>query len=174
MVGISVSLGFDLSPVMAAVPNLKISNITPTPTICPYCAVGCGALTYVDGAGVLIDIEGDPDHPINVGSLCSKGSSLFQTATSTRRLSKPLYRAPGSSTWVEKDWTWTLNTIAARVKATRDANFIATDSITGVTSNRTEAIACLGGAALDNEEAYILSKLMRGLGIVYLEHQARI
>jgi len=174
VVGISVSLGFDLSPVMAAVATLKISNITPTPTICPYCAVGCGALTYVDGAGVLVDIEGDPDHPISGGSLCSKGSSLYQVATSTRRLTTPLYRAAGSSTWVAKDWAWTLNTIAARVKSTRDANFIATDPLTGVTANRTEAIACLGGAALDNEEAYILAKLMRSLGVVYLEHQARI
>jgi formate dehydrogenase major subunit len=123
--------------------------------------------------GKVINIEGDPDHPINEGALCSKGSALFQVANNDLRLSKVKYRAPGASAWEEKSWDWTIERIAEKIKETRDATFQLTDK-KGQTINRTEAIACLGGAALDNEECYSYSKFARSLGIVYLEHQARI
>lgn len=142
-----------------------------TTTICPYCGVGCGIVVYQKN-GKIINIEGDPEHPINEGSLCSKGNALYQIANNERRLQKVLYRAPGSSSWEEKSWDWALPRIAANIKQTRDQTFRKTEGDQIV--NRTEGIACLGGAALDNEECYLLSKLMRGLGVTYLEHQARI
>jgi anaerobic selenocysteine-containing dehydrogenase len=148
-----------------------------SPTICPFCAVGCGAIVAAQDGRVL-NVEGDPDHPINQGSLCSKGMALAQLNTvdgkvNSRRLQTPLYRAPGASEWEEKSWDWTLDQIARRIKDTRDANFIETDG-EGRTVNRLEAIGSLGGAALDNEECSLIVKAMRGLGLVFIEHQARI
>jgi formate dehydrogenase major subunit len=166
-----LDLGFDLSPVEAQARELKIKYAQETPTICPYCGCGCGIIVHTRD-GKVIYTEGDPNHPINRGALCSKGSSLYQVAVNERRMKKPLYRAPGSDKWEEKDWDWVLDQIAQKVKETRDATFITKEN--GIIANRTDAIACLGGAALDNEECYLLSKLMRSLGIVYLEHQARI
>lgn len=172
---------FDLSPVAAQVNSFKIRSAKATPTICPYCSVGCGILVYSEN-GKLINTEGDPDNPVNQGSLCSKGSAVYQLHHNNRRLTKPLYRAPGSSQWEEKDWDWMLDRIVEKAKTTRDQYFIAQETIidattgakTNITVNRTEAIGSLGGAALDNEECYLLQKMMRSLGIVYLEHQARI
>jgi formate dehydrogenase major subunit len=121
---------------------------------------------------VVVNIEGDPDHPINEGSLCSKGASILQLNRNERRLQKVLHREPGASDWKELSWGEAIPRIARLVKETRDANWVGTDK--GLTVNRTEAIACLGGAALDTEECYLISKAARALGIVYLEHQARI
>jgi formate dehydrogenase major subunit len=148
-----------------------------TPTVCCFCGVGCGAIVAAQD-GKVLNIEGDPDHPINLGSLCSKGMALAQIntvdgATNRNRLQKVRYRAPGSSKWEEKSWDWTLEEIAKRIKSTRDQQFIAKDS-EGRTVNRLEAIASLGGAALDNEECSLIVKAMRALGLVYIEHQARI
>lgn len=179
------ALGFDLTPAMAQVGEFRIKNVEPIPTICPYCACGCGLVVYAAG-GKVINTEGDPDHPVNQGSACSKGGALYQIYDNPRRMQKPLYRAPGSDHWEEKDWDWTLDRIAEKVKQTRDAGFITKEKVTAkdletgaekeveVTVNRTEAVASLGGAALDNEECYLITKLMRSLGVVYLEHQARI
>jgi len=146
-------------------------KVKETTTICCYCAVGCGAIVtaYEDG---IIKIEGDPDHPINEGSLCSKGLAMAQVhevdgKPNPRRLTRPLYRAPGGTRWEEIDWDLAIETIAKRVKATRDATF-------NKANGRTEAVASLGGGELDNEECYLLSKMDRALGIVYLEHCARI
>jgi len=142
-------------------------------TICPYDASGCGFLVATED-GKVVNIEGDPDHPINRGAACAKGASMRQlSADNPWRLSKVLYRAPGGADWEEKSWDWALDTIARRIKDTRDASFIERDS-GGNIVNRTEAIANLGGSALDNEECYLLSKLTRALGVVYLEHHARI
>jgi formate dehydrogenase major subunit len=142
-------------------------------TICPYDASGCGFIVAAEN-GKVVNIEGDPDHPINRGAACAKGASLRQlSADNPWRLSKVLYRAPGGTDWEEKSWEWTLDTIARRIKDTRDADFIERDK-EGNVVNRTEAIANLGGSALDNEECYLLSKLNRALGVVYLEHHARI
>jgi formate dehydrogenase major subunit len=129
-------------------------------------------VAYTKG-GKLINVAGDPDHPINQGSLCSKGQAVMEIVTSPRRLKKVKYRAPGSDKWEEKDLDWAMQTLAQRVKATRDASFI-TKSPTGVTVNRTEAMASIGGAALNNEECYLIAKLTRALGFTYLEHQARL
>jgi formate dehydrogenase major subunit len=148
-----------------------------TPTICPYCAVGCGLIVASEGDQV-VNIEGDPDHPINEGNLCSKGMSVAQVHTvdgeiNPRRLQRVKYRAPGSEHWEQKSYDWALDQIARRVKDARDRYLIEKDS-RGRLVNRLEAIASLGGAALDNEECSLIVKAMRGLGLVYLEHQARI
>jgi anaerobic selenocysteine-containing dehydrogenase len=166
-----VELGFNEKKAYAKTKDLKIAQATVTPTICCYCGVGCGILVHTKN-NTVVYTEGDPDNPINEGKLCSKGTTLRQLYTSEKRLTKPLYRAPGSDKWVEKDWNWMLDTIAMRTKETRDSSFVEVEN--GVTVNKTERIASLGGAALDNEETYLLAKLMRGLGVTYLEHQARI
>ena len=141
-------------------------------SICPYCAVGCGMIVGVED-GKVVNIEGDPDHPISQGALCSKGGTLSQLVNSPRRITKPAYRAPGAAEWQEVEWDWTLDQIARRIKGTRDANWIETDD-QGRTVRRTEAIASIGSAALDNEECSLLSKALRSMGLVYVEHQARI
>jgi formate dehydrogenase major subunit len=142
-------------------------------TICPYDGSGCGFLVATEN-GKVVNIEGDPEHPVNRGAACAKGASLRQlSADNPRRLSKVLYRAPGANSFTEKTWDWAITEIAQRIKKTRDAAFIEKD-IKGNTVNRTEVIANIGGAALDNEECYLLVKLARSLGIVYLEHQARL
>jgi formate dehydrogenase major subunit len=154
-----------------AVPPIKTRGATNTTTVCPFCGVGCGQVVSTR-AGKVIHIEGDPGHPISEGTLCSKGASGIQVVNNSRRLQKVLYRKPNGAKWEEKSWDWAFERIAARVKETRDKSFKTT--IDGRVVNRTEAIACLGGSALDNEEAYPLAKLMRALGLVYLEHQARL
>ena len=142
-------------------------------TICPYDASGCGFIVAAEN-GKVVNIEGDPDHPINRGAACAKGASMRQLSADNHwRLSKVLYRRPGGTDWEEKSWDWTLDAIARRIKDTRDAFFIEKDS-GGKIVNRTEAIANLGGSALDNEECYLLVKLARALGLVYIEHHARI
>ncbi len=142
-------------------------------TICPYDASGCGFLVASEN-GKVVNIEGDPDHPINRGAACAKGSSLRQvSADNPWRLKKVLYRAPRSKEWQEKSWDWAIEEIARRIKKTRDSTFVERDA-EGYLVNRTEGIANLGGSALDNEECYLLVKLARALGLVYIEHHARI
>jgi formate dehydrogenase major subunit len=172
------SLGIDLGPVKAYADDVKMNRMKSakqSTSICPYCAVGCGLVCSTDAkAGAIINIEGDPDHPINEGALCAKGAALFQTtANNPNRLKKVLYRAPSSDKWQEKSWDWALAEIAKRVKATRDKYFIEKNE-KGQTVNRLEAIAHVGSAALDNEECWPLQAMMRALGLVYIEHQARI
>jgi formate dehydrogenase major subunit len=153
------------------VPPPKTLGATNTTTVCPFCGVGCGQVVSTR-SGTVVNIEGDPGHPISEGTLCSKGAAAIQVVNNPRRLQKVLYRAPRGTAWEEKSWDWALERIAARVKETRDKTF--QTSTDGRVVNRTEAIACLGGSALDNEEAYLLVKLMRALGLVYIEHQARL
>jgi anaerobic selenocysteine-containing dehydrogenase len=154
-----------------AVPVLKTRDSIPTTTVCPFCGVGCGQVVSTHD-GQVINIEGDPGHPISEGTLCSKGAAGIQVVNNPRRLQKVLYRKPGGTAWEEKTWDWAFERIAARVKETRDKTF--KTSAGGRVVNRTDAIACLGGSALDNEEAYALVKLMRSLGLAYVEHQARL
>jgi anaerobic selenocysteine-containing dehydrogenase len=153
------------------IPALKTRGTVQTTTVCPFCGVGCGKVVSTHH-GTVVNIEGDPAHPISEGTLCSKGAAGIQVVNNPRRLQKVLYRAPGGKVWEEKTWDWALPRIAARVKDTRDKTFKA--AVDGRVVNRTEAIASLGGSALDNEEAYLLVKLMRALGLVYIEHQARL
>jgi formate dehydrogenase major subunit len=150
----------------------RIKGAKVTLTICPYCAVGCGMIVHTLN-GKVINIEGDPDHPINRGSLCSKGASLFQMANNPTRVKKPMYRASGSSSWKEVEWDWALAEIAQRIKKSRDETFVEKNA-KGQVVNRCDGIASVGSAALDNEECYILQKWLRSLGLVYIEHQARI
>lgn len=148
-------------------------KIGETTTICPYCGCGCGFLVASEN-GKLVNIEGDPEHPINQGGACAKGGAQFQLSShNPLRLKKVMYRAPGAAEWEEKSWDWAIGEITKRIKNTRDSNWVERDR-DGYVVNRTEAIASLGGASLDNEECYLISKLMRSLGLVYLEHQARI
>lgn len=167
----AVGLGLDLRPVKAYAQTLKIKTAKAVPSICYYCAVGCGIISWVEG-GKVVQIEGDPDHPVNRGTLCSKAQAFAQAISNERRLTKVLYRAPGATAWETKPLDWAMDQIARRIRATRDATFEEQED--GVTVNRTRALASLGGAILSNEECYLLVKLMRGLGVVYLEHQARI
>ncbi len=169
------SLGFSLKPARAHASMLKTKYAKETTTICCYCAVGCGAIVHTSkkGDGRVINIEGDPDHVINRGSLCSKGSALSQLTENKNRLTEPMYRAPYSKEWKKVSWDFALDKIAERIKKTRDANFTKTNS-KGQMVNRTTTIASVGSAAMDNEECWIYQGLMRALGLVYIEHQARI
>jgi len=167
-------LGSDLKPVAAYARELKTQGAKETTTICPYCAVGCGAIVSTSQKdGRIINIEGDPDHVINRGALCPKGASLHQLAASKLRLTEPMYRAPYSTEWKKVSWDWAFAEIAKKVKQTRDASFVEKNE-KGVTVNRTEAIASVGSAALDNEECWAYQALLRSIGLVYVEHQARI
>jgi len=168
-------LGFNLSPVRAHAQMLKTKYAKETTTICPYCAVGCGAIVHTSkkGDGRVINIEGDPDHVINRGTLCSKGAGLSGLIENKNRLLEPMYRAPYANEWKQVSWDWALSEIAKRVKKTRDADFTKKDA-KGRIVNRTTTIASVGSAAMDNEECWIYQALMRALGLVYIEHQARI
>src|SRR5437879_3794566 len=170
-------LGFDVAQANAVKQTLKIAGAKELHSVCPYCAVGCGLVAYTrqnsDGSTQLLQIEGDPNSPINEGRLCPKGASAMQLATSRRRVEKPLYRAPGSSKWEEKDWNFLLDKIAQNIKASRDRTFVGQDAA-GNTVNRTEGIAFAGGAAFSSEEGYFTTKVMRTLGLVHLEQQARV
>ena len=169
------SLGFDLSPVKAHAQMLRTRYAKETTTICPYCAVGCGAIVHTSkkGDGRVINIEGDPNHVINKGTLCSKGAGLSGLIENENRLLEPMYRAPYANEWKQVSWDWALSEIAKRVKKTRDTDFVKKNS-KGQIVNRTTAIASVGSAAMDNEECWIYQTLMRALGLVYIEHQARI
>lgn len=182
------SLGIDLSASRAYAQTLRIKNAKETLTICPYCSVGCGIIVHSQD-GKVINTEGDPDHVINEGTLCSKGQSLYQIVNNPVRITKPLYRAPGAKEWKEVEWDWALDQIARRIKDTRDRTFKITSKSKikekqpdgtekevekDFVVNRTDGIAHVGSAALDNEECYILQKLLRSWGLVYIEHQARI
>lgn len=167
-------LGISIKPGSAHAKPLKIKYAKETATICPYCSVGCSIIVSTTNYGKIINMEGDPNSPINAGALCSKGSSLYQmSANNINRLTKPLYRAPYASDWKEVSWEWALDKIAKNVKKSRDESFRSTND-RGQVVNRTEGIASVGSAALDNEECYLYQKFLRGLGLVYIEHQARI
>jgi len=173
-----------LSALQARIERTDVKWGLSSATICPYCAVGCGLIcqkgTTAGFFDALTNIEGDPDHPINRGTACAKGAATIQIhngdkpgTINPRRLKKVLYRAPGGTDWQEKDWSFALDRIAQLIKNTRDESWIGTNA-NGKVVNRTEAIASLGGAANDNEECYLLVKMLRALGLVYIEHQARI
>jgi formate dehydrogenase major subunit len=179
-VGTLAGLGLDLKPVAAAVPKLKIKGAREVPGICPYCAVGCAQIISVR-EGKIVNIEGNPDSPINRGTLCPKGAATFQLAVNDQRLTKVKYRAPYSKEWVEKDLDWAMDRIAERVKSTRDATFTETWKGVGIDGkpvekevNHCATIASLGGATMDNEWNYVQLKFCRALGLIYLENQARI
>jgi formate dehydrogenase major subunit len=171
------ALGFDLAQAAQIKQGFHIAGATESHSVCPYCAVGCSLVAYTgdDGKGgrKLLQIEGNPDSPVNEGRLCPKGATAMQLATSARRVENPLYRAPGSDKWQQITWDDMLTKLAQRVKEARDSSFVAQDAA-GNTVNRTEGIAFAGGAAFSSEEGYLAAKVMRGLGLVHLEQQARV
>jgi len=171
--------GCDLKPAYAALRELKIARATETRSTCPYCAVSCGILIYTLGDKAknvtpqVIHVEGDPDHPINRGTLCPKGASLEQDILNERRLLKPQVRRPGATEWEDISWDNALGEIAAWTKKTRDETFVEKDA-NGKTVNRCEGIAFTGGCTDTNEFNYLVVKSMRSLGVCYLENQARV
>jgi formate dehydrogenase major subunit len=173
------ALGFDLRPAYAQARELKISRTTETRSTCPYCSVSCGVIIHTLGDRAknvtpqLVHVEGDPDHPINRGTLCPKGSSLQQDIVNPRRLLKPQVRRPGSDHWEDISWETAYDEIAHLVKKTRDDTFVAQDA-QGRTVNRCEGIAWTGGCTDTNEFNYLVVKSMRSLGVCYLENQARV
>jgi formate dehydrogenase major subunit len=171
------ALGFDTARAAKMTQTFRIANSSEWHSVCPYCAVGCALVAYTrengNGTRTLLQIEGNPDSPVNEGRLCPKGATAMQLAVSSRRVENPMYRAPGSEHWQPISWDDLLNKLAQRVKDARDATFVGTDA-TGNTVNRTEGIAFAGGAAFSSEEGYFATKVMRGLGLVHLEQQARV
>jgi formate dehydrogenase major subunit len=171
--------GFDLTPAQAQVRELKIARATETRSTCPYCSVSCGVIIYTLGDKAknvtpqVIHVEGDPDHPINRGTLCPKGASLEQDILNERRLLKPQVRRPGGTDWEDISWNQALDEIAQRVKKTRDDTFVEKDA-QGHTVNRCEGIAFTGGCTDTNEFNFLAVKTMRSLGVCYLENQARV
>jgi formate dehydrogenase major subunit len=176
VIPIANPLGFDTVAAKKRSLELRIAGAKEVHSVCPYCAVGCALVAYtkeVNGKTELLQIEGDPDSPVNEGRLCPKGATAMQLATSARRVEHPMYRAPGSSKWEQKSWDFMLDRIAQNMKASRDNTFVAQDA-SGNVVNRTEGIAFAGGAAFSSEEGYFATKLMRSLGVVHLEQQARV
>ncbi len=193
--GTTIALGFDVSQANAEMRQFKIARTTETRSTCPYCAVSCGVIIHTLGdkaknaTAAVVHVEGDPEHPINRGTLCPKGAATYQLAVNPNRVTKVWYRAPGAKDWDKtKTLDWAMEQIAQRVKATRDATFRETadkdldgnplrDAKGNPTTkrvNHTLAIGSLGGATMDNEWNYVQAKLTRALGVVYLENQARI
>jgi formate dehydrogenase major subunit len=173
------AFGFDVTPIYAQAKTLKIAHTSETRSTCPYCSVSCGVIIHTLGDKAknavpqVVHVEGDPDHPINRGTLCPKGASLEQEIVNTRRLTRPQVRRPGSDHWEDIDWDRALDEISRRVKNTRDATFVEKDP-NGRTVNRCEGIAFTGGCTDTNEFNYLVVKTMRSLGVCYLENQARV
>lgn len=187
-----LGLGLDLRAAQEEARHLKIAGVREVPSVCPYCAVGCGQLVHVRDNRI-INIEGNPESPINQGTLCPKGAATYQLAVNPHRVTRVWHRAPGATDWDKtKTLDWAMRRIAQLVKDTRDATFQETwatrdstpagsppsqgEENRGVRKrvNHTMAIASLGGATMDNEWNYVQAKLMRALGVVYIENQARI
>jgi formate dehydrogenase major subunit len=167
-----VGSGVNLGPVVARAQELRIKNAKVTPSVCPYCSVGCGTLIYTVNDQI-VNIEGDPRSPHNEGTLCPKGAAIFQLHVNPNRPIQVLHRGPGATEWEVWDLDRAMNRITELVKKTRDETFI--DKLpNGKLVNMTPAIFALGGATLEVEFNHICQKLMRGLGIVAIENQARI
>jgi len=173
------ALGFSSRQVLADVRLFKLTHTTETRNTCPYCSVGCGVILYGLGDRSknartdIIHIEGDPDHPVNRGTLCPKGASLLDFVHSPSRLRFPEYRAPGSSEWKRVSWDFALERIARLMKEDRDKNFVAKNA-KGQTVNRWPTTAFLAASASSNESGYIFHKVIRALGGVCFDNQARV
>ncbi len=178
--GLALSgLGLNFAPVIAYARDMEKINAfkkaKQTTTICCYCSVGCGLICSTDAkTKKIMNIEGDPEHPINEGSLCAKGAAFFQLSEANKhRLTKVQYRAPGTSEWVEKDWDFAIKRITELVKKDRDAGYIAKNG-KGETVNRVENISFMGSSNILSEECWATAQFARSLGLVFLDHQARV
>jgi len=180
-VGASSIVGLGIAPgaAMAEARTFKLARSTETRNTCPYCSVGCGVIMYSLGdkaknvKGRIIHIEGDPDHPVNRGTLCPKGAGLLDFVHSEYRLQYPEYRAPGSNEWKRIGWDEALDKIAKLMKADRDANFV-TKTADGKTVNRWTSTGVLAASASSNESGYLTHKVMRSLGLLVFDNQARV
>jgi formate dehydrogenase major subunit len=170
--GSLIGLGASLAPATARAQTLRIRNAKATPSLCPYCSVGCATIVHtIDGE--IVNIEGDPRSPHNEGCLCPKGAATYQLHKNPNRATTVLHRKPGAREWEEVELDWAMDRVAALVKQTRDETFVERLS-DGTLVNQTTGIFALGGATLDNEWNHLQQKLMRGLGVVAIENQARI
>jgi len=178
-VGGAVALGFDLKRARAEMRELKISRTTETRSICPYCAVSCGVIVHTLGdkaknvAPSVVHVEGDPDAPINRGTLCPKGATLKDDINNPNRLMSPKVRKPGSDHWEDITWDEAIAKIARHVKDTRDKTFVAKNA-KGQTVNRTPGMAMIGGCTDTNEFNFLQWKFITALGIPYRDSQARV
>lgn len=174
-----VALGFSPTAALAEARNFKLSRATETRNTCPYCSVGCGIIMYSLGdkaknvASSIIHIEGDPDHPVNRGTLCPKGAGLLDFVHSSNRLKYPEIREPGAKEWKRVSWDEALSRVAKLMKADRDANFQATNA-DGKTVNRWLTTGMLCASASSNESGYITQKAMRSMGMQVFDNQARV
>jgi len=173
------ALGLAPQTALAEVRQYKLARMTETRNTCPYCSVGCRILMYGLGDGAknakatIVHIEGDADHPVNRGTLCPKGASLIDFIHSPNRLKQPQYRAPGSDKWQTISWDEALDRIAALMKADRDANFVE-KTAEGKTVNRWLTTGMLAASASSNETAYLTHKIVRSLGMLAFDNQARV
>jgi formate dehydrogenase major subunit len=173
------AFGFELAPVRAQTQALKIARTTETRSTCPYCSVSCGVIIHTLGDKAknaipqVVHVEGDPDHPINRGTLCPKGASLEQDILNDRRLLRPQVRRPGSDHWEDISWDQAFDEIARKVKDSRDQTFVERDD-KGNTVNRCEGIGWIGGCTDTNELNFLAVKTMRAMGVCYFETQARV
>jgi formate dehydrogenase major subunit len=170
--GSLLGLGASLAPATARAQELRIKDAKATPSVCPYCAVGCATIVHTIGKEI-VNIEGDKRSPHNEGTLCPKGAATYQLHKNPNRATKVLHRKPGATEWEEVELEWAMDRVAQLVKKTRDETFV--ERLTnGKLVNYTPAIFALGGATLDNEWNHMQQKLLRGLGVVAIENQARI
>ena len=167
-----LGLGATLAPATARAQQLRIKDSKATPSVCPYCAVGCATIVRTIG-NEIVNIEGDPRGPHNEGCLCPKGAATYQLHKNPNRATKVLHRKPGAAGWEEVELNWAMDRVAELVKKTRDETFVERLA-NGALVNHTTAIFALGGATLDNEWNHMQQKLLRGLGVVAIENQARI
>ena len=174
------TFGLDLSPAYAESSQLKISRATEVRTVCPYCAVGCSMIAYRVGDGAdnvkptLVHIEGDPDSPVNGGTLCPKGASAAQLAVNRHRAAAPdVPPAPAPTEWERISWDEALDKLARQMKDSRDKNLV-DEGQRRLEVNRNEGFGFVGGATITSEEGYLTAKFIRALGCVYLEQQARV
>lgn len=174
-----VALGFSPTAALAETRNFKLARTTETRSTCPYCSVSCGLIMYTLGdkaknvKSTIVHVEGDPDNPVNRGTLCPKGAGVMDMIQSPNRVKHPQVREPGTKEWKTISWDDALDRVAKHMKADRDANLIKTNE-QGVTVNRWNSIGFLISSAASNESGYLSVKLARGLGIVALDTQARI
>ena len=172
-------LGFSPEPALAEVRAFKLAHTKESRSICPYCSVSCGVLMHTMGSGAknahssIIHIEGDPDNPVNRGTLCPKGAGLLDMIKSPNRLKRPEYRAPGSDQWQAISWDEALSRIARLMKDDRDANFVVKND-KGELVNRWITTGFLASSAASNESGYLTHKVVRSLGMAAIDTQARI
>lgn len=174
-------LGFNTAFAKERAARRKLEGTTQTASLCPYCAVGCGTMVASakderTGLTRIVNIEGNPDSPISTGSLCPKGAATFQLAVNDLRVTKVLQRKPNATDWDKDEISYdaALDRIAELVQKTREETFVERDPASGKLINQTTGIFALGGAVNDNEENYLIAKVMRMMGVVRIENQARI